>query len=310
MTNNQQPQQKKRTPVGWIVGGVVVLIVIIALVAVFVTRGGESNDQAEDTTQTPHTSESAEAEADSGENLPGAAVGNTQRTWPGFSEMDDDSAHAKPGTHSVSSVLQRPVWTPKNHDGDFPSRDSLVESMDACKDPEAIELTGKTQQQYVNARYLAVNSEAGPTKSVRGVPRGYAHSPQGAVMSAMNAFTYGQPGAGDEIGFEAENQLWSSSKDAMEVQDRRAKDFDNETARAELWEPPSGFRIKSCGDDVVVVEVVVGDRGLEDQVDSVVMRLPMVWKDGDWVPDMSGSAEKQMIQPSETVENFTKVRYQ
>lgn len=114
-----------------------------------------------------------------GEPLPGAAVGNKQRTWPSFGDKYDDSSHATPGQTSAFWWKQRPVWTPNNHDGDFPKQADLKESMKQCDKPDSITLEGKPQQQYVNARYLVVNDEAGPTKSVRGVPRGYAHTPQG-----------------------------------------------------------------------------------------------------------------------------------
>lgn len=152
-----------------------------------------------------------------GENLPGAAVGNKQRTWPSILGEYDDSAHATPGKTSASWMHQRPVWTPINHDGDFPKKSDLKNSMAQCDKPDSITLDGKTQQQYANARYLVVNDQAGPTKSVRGVPRGYAHTPQGAIVSAINTVTYGRPDVGDEVGYEAEKQLWATSKDVRRV---------------------------------------------------------------------------------------------
>lgn len=249
---------------------------------------------------------------DEGDNLMGAAVGNKQRSWPSLGDKYDDSAHATPGQTSASWARQRPVWTPKNHDGDFPKEADLKESMKQCDKPGSITLDGKTQQQYVNARYLVVNDEAGPTKSVRGVPRGYAHSPQGAVVSAINTMTYGAPSMGDEVGYEAEKQLWATSKDVQKDMRDRRQPFDNKINRAELWEPADGFKVRTCSDNLVVVEIVtegIDDLPNGDSVENTVLRVPMAWREGDWVPDFSGTGEDQLFQDAKPLMEFTKVDY-
>ena len=296
-----------------VVGIAVAVVVVVAVIVALLIRGGgdDNSTQQEDTpaasSSAPKAPEQDEQEesTDTADNLPGAAVGNKQRTWPSFDGKYDDSAHATPGKTSASWSKQRPVWTPNNHDGDFPKRSDLKESMGQCDKPDSISLNGKTQQQYVNARYLVVNNEAGPTKSVRGIPRGYAHSPQGAVIAAINAVAYGAPDAGDEVGFEAEEQLWTTSKSAMELQEERSARFDNEQFRAELVEPADGFKVRTCSDDLVVVEVVSDFENGEN----IVARVPMAWRDGDWVPDMSGTGDDQLTQDSRPLSEFTKVEY-
>ena len=310
---NTQSGKNGAAPTGRIIGAIIAILLAVAVVVALVVRGGDEDTQ--DTAQEPPatgstTEQPPSPEDDEGENLPGAAVGNKQRTWPFFEDMDD-SAHATPGKTSASWMHQRPVWTPINHDGDFPKKSDLKNSMAQCDKPDSITLDGKTQQQYVNARYLVVNDQAGPTKSVRGVPRGYAHTPQGAIVSAINTVTYGFPDAGDEVGYEAEKQLWATSKSAKEMQDERREPFNNERARAELTEPADGFKVRTCSDDLVVVEVVMA--GIDNQAgeapETVVARVPMAWSDGDWIPDFSGTGDDQLLQPPRPLSEFTKVDY-
>lgn len=305
-------------PTGLIIGVIIAILLAVAVIVALVVRGGDEDTQ--DTAQEPPAAESTteqapSQEADEGENLPGAAVGNKQRTWPSFGDKYDDSAHATPGQTSASWWKQRPVWTPNNHDGDFPKKADLKESMKQCDKPDSITLDGKTQQQYVNARYLVVNDQAGPTKSVRGVPRGYARSPQGAIVSAINTVGYGMfsmKGVADEIGYEAEKQLWSSSKGVMEEQGKRKKAFDNKNSRAELLEPADGFIVRTCSEDLVVVELILD--GFEEATggrseDMTVLRVPMAWRDGDWIPDLSGTGESQFFQDTPSKVDFTQVDY-
>lgn len=312
---NTQSGKNGAAPTGRIIGAIIAILLVVAVVVALVVRGGDegTQDAAQEPPATGSTTEQDPSqEDDEGKNLPGAAVGNKQRTWPSFGGEYDDSAHATPGQTSASWWKQRPVWTPNNHDGDFPKKADLKESMKQCDKPDSITLDGKTQQQYVNARYLVVNDQAGPTKSVRGVPRGYAHTPQGAVISAINAMTYGFPDAGDEVGYEAEKQLWSTSKGTKEIQDKRREPFNNERARAELNEPADGFNVRTCSDDLVVVEVVIDGSELPQEGDSpenLVARFPMAWIDGDWVPDFSGTGEDQFLQESRPLSEFTKVDY-
>lgn len=302
-------------PTGRIIGVIIAILLAVAVIVALVVRGGDEDTQ--DTAQEPPAAESTteqapSQEADEGDNLLGAAVGNKQRSWPSLGDKYDDSAHATPGQTSASWARQRPVWTPKNHDGDFPKEADLKESMKQCDKPGSITLDGKTQQQYVNARYLVVNDEAGPTKSVRGVPRGYAHSPQGAVVSAINTMTYGAPSMGDEVGYEAEKQLWATSKDVQKDMRDRRQPFDNKINRAELWEPADGFKVRTCSDNLVVVEIVtegIDDLPNGDSVENTVLRVPMAWREGDWVPDFSGTGEDQLFQDAEPLSEFTKVDY-
>lgn len=292
------------------IAALVVAVLVVAGVIFF--RGqGKGDDPvaqqpAESSTTAPTTPE---------KNFPGAMVGNKQRTWPDPEQRFDDSPHAKPGTYSADWMKQQPVWTPRNHDGDLPKKDSLKEGMNKCSKGE-VNLEGKTQQQYVNARYLVVNDQAGPSRLDKGVPRGYAHSPQGAGVAAMNLFSYGIYAQGDGIGEQIDKELWSTSKKAQE--DRkffRLDSFDEEArqeSRAQLQAGADSFNIKTCSPDLVVVEVAFKTPEISGSVqkpEDNVFRVPMFWRDGDWKPDFSGSADKQMTVHGADLNTFTEVKY-
>ncbi|WP_115686501.1 hypothetical protein [Corynebacterium senegalense] len=267
------------------VSGAAVLVPALVLAA--------CGDSSEDNPAPAPSSEqnSSAAQSSSGENLPGAMVGNNQRTWPDPSGMFDDSAHATPGAWSVDHFHQRPVWTPVNHDGDLPARDSLIEGgFDSCGNGE-VALTGKTTQQYVNARYLVVNDQAGPSRLDNGVPAGFAHSPQGAILLALNAWSYGLAGQGDGVGEEIDREWWSTYRTLQEDRDFRGlnrPDYDHTDERAETLPGASYYHVKECSENVVVVEV--GDDFTKAGEGTLATTIPVYWRDGDWVPDLSGQA--------------------
>lgn len=295
---------------------VAVIVLIAGIVAVVMTRTGEDNQASdqpavEQPQQDNQVNNGEEARPDS-ENLPGAMVGNTQRTWPDPIGEFDDSPHATPGQTSVDPFLNRPVFTPNNHDGDFPKKDQLKDG----KCQEQIELEGKTQQQYVNARYLVVNEQAGPTRSERGVPRGYAHSPQGAVAASLNQITH-MYGGGDGIGDEIDKQLWATSKQAQEEVERLADPVPGarENTRARTVPSPTAYRVVNCSDNAVVADVLLewtDDEQMAGQagIEASVVRIPMFWRDGDWTPDFSGASDEQLKpKPVNNRDEFTEVVY-
>lgn len=289
----------------------VLAVIAAALIVTKVSKKDESPSAEQPSVTTTQQAPSSE------ENLPGAMIGNTQRTWPDPSGDIDDSPHAKPGTYSADWLKQQPVWTPRNHDGDLPKKESLKEGMDRCSKGE-VSLEGKTQQQYVNARYLVVNEQAGPSRLEKGVPRGYAHSPQGAVVAAMNLFGYGMYAQGDEIGEEIDKQLWSTSKEAQD--ERKFLKLDSqsrwglENSRAKALPGMDKYTVKTCSSNLVVVEVAFTEpeimKNNPDSEGDLVSRVPMFWRDGDWQPDFSGSADKLMDVKDADLSSFKKVVYQ
>ncbi|WP_426722048.1 hypothetical protein [Corynebacterium auriscanis] len=298
---------------------VVIAVAILAAVALIATVvvlvKGSSKDEPPVAQQPSETT--TQQAPPSGENYPGAMVGNTQRTWPDPSGDLDDTPHAEPGTYSADWMKQQPVWTPRNHDGDLPKKESLKEGMDKC-DKGEVSLEGKTQQQYVNARYLVVNDQAGPSRLDKGVPRGYAHSPQGAVVAAMNLAGYGVYAQGDGIGQEIDKALWTTSKTAQEKRQSLALDSssqrDLENSRAIMHPGADKFSVKTCSPNLVVVEVAFTEgeatKSNPDSEGDLVFRVPMFWRDGDWKPDFSGSADDMMVVQNADLSSYKKVVYQ
>lgn len=297
----------------WITGAVAAVAIVALIVTLAVTWGGKDkqDEEAVDSGVADSEDGGARASIPEGEDKPGAMIGNDQRQWPGFGTGLDDTPHKEPGTYSVDHRFQRPVWTPVNHDGDLPAKDDLAEGMDSCKDPESIELDGKTQQQYVNARYLAVNDQAGPTTMRDGVPGGYAHTPQGAVLATMNMTSYGMYGESDEIGLANEKALWSTSQQARDEREFSGTPdkTGQEIARAMMLPSANGFDVLQCSPDVVVVEVLYAAQE-GDPEGHVVLRVPMIWRDGDWRADLSGRADQQLARDTTSQEGFTEVVYE
>ena len=236
----------------------------------------------------------------------GALVGNQQRSWPGGV---DDSVHAEPGTVNPDVFLGRPAHTPIGHDGDFPGDAGLKDgSCDAFKG-----LEGQTQQQYVNARYMVVNDQAGPTKAVRAVPRGYAHSPAGALVAAMNTATF-HPNSGDEVAAESYEQLAKSSALAKQLREEGGHENPEQyaTSRFLTMPAPVAYNILQCEKDFVQVELAIffEPDQLEREEELLVGRIGMRWVDGDWVGDFSGKADEEVFQHGRhDLDGFTYIDY-
>ncbi|MHA2788312.1 hypothetical protein ACXZ66_04055 [Corynebacterium sp. S7] len=264
----------------------------LAVTALIITACGSESEVAEAPEQDTAVSSPAPATPSSeAGNVPGAMIGNGQRTWPDPDGMFDDSAHAEPGTWSVDFAHQRPVWTPRNHDGDLPARGDLVDGgFEQCANGN-VTLEGVTQQQYVNARYLAVNDEAGPSRVDNGVPGGFAHSPQGAIMLAINALGYGAAGQGDGVGEEIDATWWSNYDTLQKDREFRGlndEDYDHSRVRAQTLPAVGYYNVQQCSENVVVVEV--GHDFTQSGDEALRVTVPLYWRDGDWIPDLSGQA--------------------
>lgn len=277
------------------------VVVIAAVIAVVVVRGGAEDAVGGGPQQVPGMEFEGPA---------GARIDGDQRSWmdPLWPEIDDRQ-YATPGQYSTDAVAARPVWTPVDPLGDLPDASAMGAGV-VCEEPQ---LEGRTQQQYVKGRFLVVNESAGPTTMVNAVPGGYAHTVQGAVVAAMNQLGYGLYAQGDEVGEAVDAALWSTSEEAQA--ERRIKRLDvngaSDMRRAEMVPAAAGFRVVTCSDAAVVVEVAFAGQLEQPPLDIVVSRVPLFWRDGDWVPDFTGAADAQLSQPSvRSLEGFTEVVYQ
>ncbi|MCQ4626189.1 hypothetical protein KBX18_11645 [Corynebacterium sp. CCUG 69979] len=291
---------------------VVALAVSAALTLAGCSKNEEEQQQAQETSSTTTAAPSTRNEQNREEDVtPGARIGVDQRSWPDPFGMFDDSAHSEPGEWSVDYLYQRPVWTPVNFEGDLPPKSELVDGgFEQCAEGN-VTLAGETQQQYVYGRYLAVNNEAGPSRMENGVPAGFAHSPQGAVMLALNASAYGAPGGGDEVG-DAVDDAWWSTYEPLQKKKSAAADYDRSSRRVDLAPPAGFYNVVECSEDVVVVEI-----GMDFTVsggEAISTTIPIYWKDGKWVPDVTGTAgtrfDKGGTFDPENPAPFKEVRYE
>lgn len=317
MSNKSTPKPKKTkaqlfSRIFLIVAAVLLVAALIIGAVNLIGRDDDGDGSSEQATPAETTSPADSANEG---DTPGAQLDSEQRSWPDPSGNFDDSQWSTPGEYSVDHYYNRPVFTPMNHDGDLPDTADLVENMDSCTDDEVL-LDGKTQQQYVNARFLSVNSQSGPTTMNNDVPGGYAHSPQGAIIAALNQLSYGLYGQGDEVGEEIDKKLWGTSKTAQEELDIKlpAEERDLTRSRADSIPGPSGYEVTTCSDNVVVVDVANAEPEFvpeDDREGDRASKVTMVWRDGDWVPDFSGSADAD-IATARTVDaaEYTEVGYQ
>lgn len=295
-----------------LVGTAVVLVAIV--VGGYAVLTG-TNDAKPDQSQTAQPSKDNAPTSNPNDdyfpdgNTPGASVGGNQRSWPDVLDGDIDSQFATPGQYATEPVSSRRVFTPRNPLGDLPAASAVVDQPDAC---ENTDLAGKTQLQYVKARFLAVNTEAGPSRMERAVPRGYAHSPQGAVMAAINQLGYGLPAQGDEVGEEIDKALWADS--AQVAQERADKNLDTKgpsrLARANTMPGATGYKIISCGGDLMVVDVVYGEPTPGRPDTAMAARMSLRWSNDDWVIDLSGSNDAAISRPApDSLDGYTLVDY-
>ena len=286
-------------------------VLATALTAALTLAGCGKNEepQAQDA---PNADVSSTAPGEEKELTPGARIGVDQRTWPDPAGVYDDSAHSTPGQWSVDYLYQRPVWTPRDFEGDLPEKRDLVNGgFDKC-DSGDVSLSGETQQQYVYGRYLPVNNHAGPSRMDGGVPAGYAHSPQGAVLFALALMSYGKPDAGDEVGFAIDDAWWSTYERLQETQAGYTSREGLASARADMVPPPGFYRVVDCSESVAVVEVGIDLTGTNGE--ALTTTLPLYWRDGDWELDLTGPAGKRFDAPGsfnpENAEPLKAVRYE
>ena len=283
----------------------VTLVSVLALIGIaiggYVAVSGNSVSSGEDIRATIGDDERAENMRKNNDRFPdgqtpGATVDGDQRSWPDVFNPDIDAQFSTPGRWSVESLFSRQVFTPIDPLGDLPATSDLVDSPERCDDET---LHGGVQLQYVKARFLSVNAEAGPSRMERAVPRGYAHSPQGAVMAAINQMTYGIFAQGDEVGEEIDKALWADSAQAKEEREFRGidKKGPSRLARATMIPGATGYKIISCSPELVTVEVVVGTPDDSRPDSAMAGRIAMRWSGKDWQADLAGANDSALVRP-------------
>ena len=115
---------------------------------------------------------------------------------------------------------------------------------------------------------------------------------------ALNALSYGLPGAGDGIGEEIDAAWWTTYEGAQK--DREFRGLNKPEYDHSKWRPmtsmaPSFYRVVECSENVVVVEV--GHDFTKAGGETASMTIPLYWRDGDWIPDLTGQAGVTLSNP-------------
>lgn len=149
---------------------------------------------------------------------------------------------------------------------------------------------------------VPVSGSDGPTRIQDGLAEGFAHTPQGAALAAMDAIgrVYAAP---EPIWRRVVTERFHVGGEALIGRFARSRE---EFAR--YVTVPEGVRIQpGYRDDLAVVELVVRSR-----TGYVVATWPMVWVDGDWrirVPDAVEDLWRPAT-PVATTSGFGVWRYQ
>ena len=101
-------------------------------------------------------------------------------------------------------------------------------------------------------------------------------------------------------------QLWATSKEAQRDEPKNVSKEEQEVSRPNLVPAVSKFKVISCSENAVVVNVAISP-----ERDAMVFQVPLFWRDGDWKPDFSGTAEDRVFQPvPPTFDEYQDVNYQ
>ena len=110
-------------------------------------------------------------------------------------------------------------------------------------------------------------------------------------MLAINAAGYGIGGQGDGVGEEIDAAWWSTYETLQEDREFRGlnkPDYDHTRHRPQSMPAPGFYDVVSCSENVVVVEVGLDFTAAGQP--AMKTTIPVYWRDGDWVPDLSGQA--------------------
>lgn len=205
----------------------------------------------------------------------------------------DDSKLA-PGGYGTG-VVGRPLYMPVNPNGDKRGDFESPEELD-CTMPD--EIVG--QQQYIHGRQMLITDHYGPGNFETPLPTGYPKTAAGAAVAAANLYSGAWP-FDDELSIDYLRKFADSKESDAVVQQGVLSAFPAPLPQTSA----GGLKIMSCGGGIVVVEVAIPylpPNGFG------VLRMPMVWRDGNWVAVLSETDEDQLYQDGiSSLAGFTKV---
>ena len=252
----EEKKQAGSSPLVWIVG-VVALVVVVAVAAVLIFRGPaeQTNDNAD---------------------RPAPAAPTTEKV---------ESAHPDGGV--TSDMWGRRVVVPANDRG-TPRTATVYAAENQCSPAEQIRTPEGLEIQRAYGMATVWSTSDGPTGFTGPLPDGYSRTPTGAALAAWNFYALMNAGSDAATAVLTER---AGMSETQSTEFRRILEENGGSASMEAredWENvtvPDGFRVLSCADDLVNIELAK-PLGADVQGPSdkywLVLRLPMLWKGDHW----------------------------
>lgn len=194
---------------------------------------------------------------------------------------DDSSVWAE----DSSDVFGRVLRTPKNGSGQPMGNVEKVENFQCERKGEPSKLT----IERVHGAETLWSETQGPGRLTdEGVPAQYAHTPEGAVLSAWNGNALVQMG-GHDVALRTLKQQFTGghAKEAVETLESNASAGSSASVSAAS---PEAFRITSCSQERVIGDVAVpmptDAKGNPNNKSWMVIRVSAKWENGDWKAEL------------------------
>lgn len=250
-------EQKKTgsSPLVWIAGVVALVAVVAAAVLIFRGPAEQTTNNAE---------------------RPAPAAPSTEKVEP---------AHPDGGV--TSDMRGRRVLVPANDRG-TPRTDAVYAAEDQCSPAEKIRTPEGLEIQRAHGMATVWSTSDGPTGFTGPLPDGYSRTPAGAALAAWNLYALMNAGgdAATAVLTERSGMSQSQRSEFLRILEENGSAASMEAR--ENWENvtvPDGFRVLSCADDLVNIELAkplgADVQGPSDKYWQV-LRLPMLWKGDRW----------------------------
>ncbi|HAT1158371.1 TPA: hypothetical protein I8W37_002065 [Corynebacterium striatum] len=242
----------------WISIGVIVVVIAAVAIVFFVGRGTDKEDSAT------------------------GIADDTESVSPDeFSSSTNEPKASKQWEQSNSDLFGRDIKVPSNGVGNpLTEQVSTDPSCDSADSQKAV-------IQASHAVQTLWSESSGPSAVNEGVPSGYAHTPEGAMLAAWNSNLLFHRG-GDLAQTVLEQSF--TGKNAQEAQDALKGNSAPTSDSAVEMQAPSAYRITSCDDSRVIGDVAMplptDDKGNPDNKSWGVVRVSATWKDGDWKAEL------------------------
>ncbi|WP_284771201.1 hypothetical protein [Corynebacterium rhinophilum] len=242
---------------------IAIIVLVIAIVAVFfIGKGANQEGESRKESQEVNKADSRDSDGKSQEDVSAS----------GWSE-------------DTSDVFGRSLRTPKNGSGQPMGKIKKVDNFQCESEEEPSKLT----LERVHSAETLWSENQGPGRVTdEGVPSQYAHTPEGAVLSAWNSNALVQMG-GHDVALRTLKQQFTGghAKEAVETLESNASAGSSASVSAAA---PEAFRITSCSQERVIGDVAVpmptDAKGNPNNKTWMVIRVSAKWEDGDWKAEL------------------------